>query len=145
MIDWLLRLHPQPVKALLRLVTQPSLANFDLSNEKVFSTIRVLLLSGFYVCENTAWLANKGVLELAPETVGKLAQWSIRSWAVDVFLTAGKLLIQRSALAARSRQLGPSSSEGYEVNDEKSGDVSSQRAQLKAEWVAWEQAAKVNL
>lgn len=80
MIDWLLRLHPNPLKALFNLLRRPSLSSFDLSNEKVFGTVRVLLLMGFYIGEHLAFLGSKGVISLSPEQIGTAAKWSIRSW-----------------------------------------------------------------
>lgn len=81
MLDWLLRLHPNPLKALANFFLRPTMANLDLSNEKVFQTIRVLLLSNFYIFEHTAWLGTKGILRLTPEQIGKATMISIRSWA----------------------------------------------------------------
>lgn len=81
MLDWLLKLHPKPVTALINFFLRPSLSNFDLTNPKVLDTIRVLLLSGFYIGEHVAWLGAKGVLPISPETIGKAAVISIRSWA----------------------------------------------------------------
>lgn len=104
MIDWLLKLHPRPLDALLSLIRRP-LQALNLGDARVFSTWRVLLLVIFYVGEHLSWLGNKGVLPLAPETIGSVATISIRSWAIDVFLTAVKLLTQYSSLRARKAEL----------------------------------------
>ena len=81
MIDWLLKIHPRPLHALVNFVLRPSLANFDIRNEKVLNTVRIFLLMGFYVLEHRAWLGSKGVLNLSPEQIGWAMTWSIRSWA----------------------------------------------------------------
>lgn len=81
MIDWLLKLHPQPVKALIGLILHPSRFSLDIRNERVYATIRIIALCGYYIGEHTAWLASQGVLQLQPATVSKIAVWSVRSWA----------------------------------------------------------------
>lgn len=80
MINWLLKLHPNPVKALFSLIRSPRLSAFDLTNERVFSTVRVILLMGFYIGEHLSFLGSKGVISLRPEQIAKLSMWSIRSW-----------------------------------------------------------------
>lgn len=104
MLDWLLKLHPRPLDALLSLIRRP-LQVLNMGDARVFSTWRVVLLIVFYVGEHITWLANKGILPLAPETIGRVAQISIRSWTIDVGLTAIKLLTQYSALRSRRAEL----------------------------------------
>lgn len=81
MLDWLLRIHPNPLRALANFFLHPSLNNLDITNEKVFQTVRVILLSIFYLGEHTVWLGTKGILRLTPEQLVKAGKISIRCWA----------------------------------------------------------------
>lgn len=81
MLDWLLKLHPRPIHALVNFVIHPSLKNLDIRNDRVLNTVRVLLLSSFYILEHRAWLGTKGILNLTPEQIGWSVQWSVRTWA----------------------------------------------------------------
>ncbi|TXT15940.1 hypothetical protein VHUM_00443 [Vanrija humicola] len=81
MIDWLLKLYPRPFKALIGLILHPSRFSLDIRNERVYATIRIIALCGYYIGEHTAWLASQGVLQIKPATVSKIAVWSVRSWA----------------------------------------------------------------
>jgi hypothetical protein len=81
MLSWFLKIHPRPLSALRNLILRPTLANLDPRNPKVLNTIRVLLLSSYYVLEHRAWLGSKGVLNLTPEQIGWAMQWSVRVWA----------------------------------------------------------------
>lgn len=137
MLDWLLKLHPRPLDALLSLVRRP-LQALNLADNRVFSTYRVLLLISFYVNEHIAWLGNKGVLPLAPETIGRVAMLSIRSWAVDVFLTVAKLLVQYSSLRSRRNELRRVRATGG--GDEK---VKEKQAALAQEFKTWKTQAAV--
>ncbi|KAL1413026.1 hypothetical protein Q8F55_000775 [Vanrija albida] len=141
MIDWLLKLYPQPVKALIGLLLHPSRFSLDIRNERVYATIRIIALCGYYVGEHTAWLASQGVLQLQPATVSKIAVWSVRSWAVDVVLSCIQLFRKYLGLRAREKALKASakSEEKTTLEDQKAA-----RAQLTADWAAWEQQAVVN-
>lgn len=139
MLDWLLKLHPRPLEALLSVVRRP-LQALNLADARVFSTYRVLLLIVFYVGEHVAWLGNKGVLPLAPETIGRVAQVSIRSWAVDVFLTVGKLLAQYAALRSRQGELRRLRATGG-ADKEKLAEKS---AALRHELKTWQTQAAVS-
>jgi hypothetical protein len=81
MIDWLLKVHPRPLHALVNFVLKPSLANLDPRNPKVLNTIRIALLTSFYVLEHRTWLGSKGLINLTPEQLTWAMTWSVRSWA----------------------------------------------------------------
>ncbi|KLT41164.1 hypothetical protein CC85DRAFT_276478 [Cutaneotrichosporon oleaginosum] len=134
MLDWLLRLHPNPAKALANFFLRPSLANLDLRNEKVFQTLRVILLSLFYIGEHSVWLGTRGILALTPEQLGTIAKISIRSWAIDVGLSAVKLISTYRGLLARKNAL---QAQGEKVDAEEA-------KKLSADFTAWKRAAWVN-
>lgn len=81
MLDWLLRIHPNPLKALANFFLRPSLKNLDIRNEKVFQTVRVILLTVFYLGEHAVWLGTKGILRLTPDQLALAGKLSIRFWA----------------------------------------------------------------
>ncbi|BEI90990.1 uncharacterized protein CcaverHIS019_0310600 [Cutaneotrichosporon cavernicola] len=135
MLDWLLRLHPNPAKALANFFLRPSLANLDLRNEKVFQTLRVILLSIFYVGEHSVWLGTRGILNLTPQQLGFMGKLSIRSWAIDVGLSAVKLVGTYRGLVARQAAL--------QAQGEKKVDAEEAK-KLAAEFAAWKRAAWVN-
>lgn len=82
---------------------------------------------------------------------------------IDVFLSCGKLLFQLRSLRARERQLrntrpdvSAAEAEGFELTDEKKAESSTAgtssstqaaaaRAQLNADWAAWEMQAILQL
>lgn len=138
MVNWLLQLHPRPLEALLSLLRRP-LQALNLSDARVFSTYRVLLLIVFYVGEHVSWLGNKGVLPLAPETIGRVASISIRSWAIDVFLAAIKLLTQYAGLRARRNELRRLRATGGQDKEK----LAERAAALNAEFKTWTTQAAV--
>ena len=57
---------------------------------------QVISLISFQAAENVAYLSSKKILPFTPQTQGKLAVWSVRSWAAYIGMELGKLLVERS-------------------------------------------------
>lgn len=73
--------------------------NQDAKAERTFDTLvsaaQIISLISFQATENVAYLASKKVLPFTPATQGKLAQWSVRSWAMYIGMELGRLLVDR--------------------------------------------------
>lgn len=56
---------------------------------------QIASLISFQATENIAFLSSKKILGFSPQTQGKLAVWSVRSWALYISMELGRLLIER--------------------------------------------------
>ncbi|GMK53722.1 hypothetical protein CspeluHIS016_0103080 [Cutaneotrichosporon spelunceum] len=146
MLDWLLRLHPNPLKSLVNFFIHPSLSNLDLRNDKVYQTLRVILLSIFYVGEHSVWLGTRRILNLTPEQLSTISKVSIRSWAIDICMSAVKLVGAYRRLMARKAALQAQGEvgeeEGYSLTEKKADTEEANK--LEAEIATWKRTALVN-
>jgi hypothetical protein len=77
-LQHLFTLYPRPLKSLLSLF---SLKPSALSSSKTLPTLQLLSLLAYYPLEHLSWLATKGVVPLAPVSIGTATLWSVRFWA----------------------------------------------------------------
>ena len=68
------------------------------------ASAQVISLIAFQAAENVAFLSSKKILPFSPQTQGKLAIFSVRSWAAYVGMELGRLLIERQRKGSFGRK-----------------------------------------
>jgi len=68
--------------------------------DTVVAALQLLSLISFQAAENVAYLSSKKILGFSPATQGKLARWSVRSWAAYIGMELGRLLVERQRRVA---------------------------------------------
>lgn len=63
--------------------------------DNLVAIAQITSLISFQATENIAFLSSKGILGFSPQTQGKLAKWSVKSWALYIGMELGRLLIER--------------------------------------------------
>ncbi|ORX38367.1 hypothetical protein BD324DRAFT_620587 [Kockovaella imperatae] len=153
----LAKLHPKPIQSLQGITGA-------LSSPKAIPTVQALSLAGYYSMEQLAWLGGKGVLDIAPLKIKQMSLWSVRCWAVYVFLELFKLNQTYSALRTRTRairsakpKVSAKEAEGYEIPSVESTTVTEEKKpgvkndnkqldkeQLRKDWDTWRLSTLTN-
>lgn len=63
--------------------------------DTLVATAQILALISFQAAENVAYLSSRKILGFSPTAQGKLARWSVRSWALYIGMELGRLLVER--------------------------------------------------
>ncbi|TNY19359.1 peroxisomal biogenesis factor 11 [Rhodotorula diobovata] len=86
----------------------------------------------YYPLEHTYYLAGKGVFNISPQRIGKIAVWSCRFWAAYVVLQIFHIRRSFQLLRASRSALLRSTRERVRAGDAAPGVVEDERAQLAA-------------
>ncbi|GFZ50830.1 hypothetical protein JCM24511_08588 [Saitozyma sp. JCM 24511] len=162
-LQGLFTLYPNPLRSLLSIF---SLKPSALASGKTLPTLQLLALLAYYPLEHLSWLATKGVVPLAPASIGAATLWSVRFWALYVMLEIYKLRQSYTSLQARGRALqiakpsvSAAEAEGYELQESSSVEKAvaappaagaaqtegrTDAQELRADLIKWKDAVLVN-
>ena len=70
--------------------------------DAILSVLQIASLISFQAAENIVYLSSKKILGFSPQTQGRLAKISVRSWALYIGMELGRLTIERQRRVAAS-------------------------------------------